>query len=151
MLNILRTAAARIADALIQEGKKKEAIEVLDHCMKNISEKSYLYSVSDEDRNLVFISDAYLRAGAKDKAKAINDKLYKYLRDDIAYSKTLKEGSAERETKEADLSREARMLAIRPQGAMMVGDSSYARELSNKLQEMIQGSGMPNPFQQEQR
>jgi hypothetical protein len=151
MLNILRTAAARIADALIQEGKKKEAIEVLDHCMKNISEKSYLYSVSDEDRNLVFISDAYLRAGAKDKAKGINDKLYKYLRDDIAYSKTLKEGSAERETKEADLSREARMLAITPQGAMMVGDSSYARELSNKLQEMIQGSGMPNPFQQEQR
>ncbi len=141
MLNIIRTAAARIADGLIAEGKKKEAIEVLDHCMKNISEKSYLYSVTDEDRNLLFISDAYLRAGAKDKAKAINEKLYKYVSDDIAYTKTLT-GENEIGTKKAEIEREARLLTIVPQGAMIAGDSTYARELSEKLQAILSDGGI---------
>jgi Protein of unknown function (DUF2723) len=101
MLNIIRTGAARIADAHITAGDNKKAIEVLDHCMKNISETSYGYSVTDEDRNLMFISNAYLKAGAKDKAKKLNDVLFQYVRDDIAYTNTL-DGVAQ-ETKVGDL------------------------------------------------
>jgi Protein of unknown function (DUF2723) len=140
MMNIFRTAAARIADGLIAEGKKKEALDVLNHCMKGISERSYLYSVTDEDRNLMFISEAYLKAGDKKKAIEINDKLYQYLRDDIAYSKTLR--GIEREQKDAELERSARLLTICPQTVQMAGDTAYAKELSAKLQELLNSGGI---------
>jgi hypothetical protein len=140
MLNIIRTGAARIADGLLLEGKKKEAIDVLDHCMKNVSESSYLISGTDEDRNMLFIAEAYLRAGAKDKAKAINDKLYQYLRDDIAYSKTI--SGVSRDVKDQELRREAQILTMCPQSAMMQGDSVYAKELGTKLQELLQVGGI---------
>jgi hypothetical protein len=140
MLNLIRTGAARIADALIQEGKKKEAIDVLDHCMKNISERSYLYSVTDEDRNLMFISDSYLKAGAKDKAKAINEKLYQYMRDDLAYSKTL--SGVEKEMKDQEIERGMRLLTICPQSAQMAGDTAYAKELSEQLQALLSSGGI---------
>jgi hypothetical protein len=139
MLSIMRNAASSLADALIQEGKKKEAVEVLDACSKGISEKSMPITFGDEDRGMIYFSDAYLRAGAKDKAKAMNDKFIKYVKDDMKYYNALPEESASKKMKEQDV-----RSGIQGLGYLMqithTSDSTYSNEIMNQVQALAQES-----------
>jgi tetratricopeptide (TPR) repeat protein len=145
MLNIIRSAAGRIADALIKEGKKEKAIEVLDYAMKQVNEESYPIALNNEDRNMLFFSDAYMRAGAKDKAKAINDRFVNYTKSTINYMNDL--NSDDRAMVEADVRDQLQVLPFLAQSAAQTGDTTYAKEIQQKVAELA-GLGQIQPIRQ---
>jgi len=90
MLNGIRIATFQIAENLIARGKKKDAIKVLDHLMKNIHEGSYPISITQMDNALLFICDKYIKAGATKQADELADKLIEYSKKQVAYFNTLR-------------------------------------------------------------
>jgi len=89
MLNGIRIATFQIAENLIIRGKKKDAIKVLDHMMKNIHEGSYPIAITQYDNALLFICDKYIKAGAKKQANELADKLINFSKKQLAYYKSL--------------------------------------------------------------
>ena len=90
MLNGLRQATFQIAENLITRGKKKEAIQVLDHMMKNIHEGSYPISITQMDNSLIFVCEKYIKAGATEQATKLTDKIINYTKKQVKYFNTLK-------------------------------------------------------------
>ncbi len=90
MLNGIRISTFQIAENLITRGKKKEAIQVLDHMMKNIHEGSYPVSITQMDNALLFVCDKYIKAGATKQADELADKLINFTRKQVAYFNTLR-------------------------------------------------------------
>ncbi len=76
-------AAVDLANNLSFAERKADAIKVLDHILTQISETSYPYEmVIGYDRGSIpRIIDAYYRAGAQDKARALGNKMSKNLAD----------------------------------------------------------------------
>jgi hypothetical protein len=57
---------ARLANALIEEGKNEKAIEVLDHCMKTFPVEKLSWDMYSPD-----LIEAYYKAGAVEKANSL--------------------------------------------------------------------------------
>lgn len=93
MLNGLRIASYHIAENLIREGRKEDAIKVLDHMMKNIHEKSYPIGISQEDKAMILIADSYMKAGATKQAEKLCGTLAKYSSDMLKYYNSLSSGN----------------------------------------------------------
>ncbi len=91
MLNGIRVACFQIADNFIRNGKKAEAIKVMDHLMKNIHEKSYPLAITQEDKALILIADTYMKAGAKEQAEKLMDQIIDYSNKQVDYFNTLRE------------------------------------------------------------
>jgi MFS family permease len=137
MLNIFRTGASRVADALAQEGKKKEALDLLDHTIKGMSERSYPYSLADEERNVVYLIASYVRAGGKKQATDIVDKLIQYQKDNMAYNETL---SGSRKTMhEQDLKNGLETMGYIFPMIASTGDTATARELEGRIKAAFGG------------
>ncbi len=82
MIMNLRNNFARLANALIIQGKKDSAIAVCDRCIKVMPEKTIPY-----DYFVLPISETYYKAGKIDKANKITEKLiYKYEQELRYYS-----------------------------------------------------------------
>ncbi|MFM2225010.1 MAG: hypothetical protein RJA07_1212 [Bacteroidota bacterium] len=75
----LQSNMGRLAEQLVIEGRKQEAIEVLDKCVKMLPSVEVPYTVYV----LPFV-DTYYKAGASDKAHAIADELLKSSRKEVA-------------------------------------------------------------------
>jgi hypothetical protein len=131
MLNIVRTAATRIASAAVDAGRKEDAMKVLKHCEKNISEKSYPYGLGDEDRGNIYTVDAYLRAGDTKKAEYIADKLIQYVKDNLNYSNTVGEDDKQRIL--GEVQNGVQTLSYIPRLAAQAGDTVFARKIEDKL------------------
>ena len=67
----LESNMGRLAEQLAEEGKKKEAIEVLDKCLKMMPKSEVPYTVY----TIPFIN-TYYKAGAPEKAHAVADVLW---------------------------------------------------------------------------
>lgn len=70
MTNNLRGQFNRLADQLIQEGKKQEAIDVLDRCLAEMPHSTVTYN-----QYMLYIAGSYMEAGAIEKGTAILNKL----------------------------------------------------------------------------
>ena len=88
---IYRQNAAELAFALIASDRKADAIKVLDNYMSMVSETSLSYDILLYDRSIIYVVDAYYRAGAKDKGKKIADKMVKNINDEVRYFNSLKD------------------------------------------------------------
>lgn len=88
---IYRQNAAELAFALIAADRKADAIKVLDNYMKMVSETSLSYDVLLYDRSIMYLVDAYYRAGAPEKARKIADKMVKNINDEVRYFNSLSE------------------------------------------------------------
>lgn len=75
----------RLAYALVQEGKKDQAIKVLDHCLKVIPNSNLPYN-----DNMGAYVQIYYMAGAKDKAEKLMDELAKDAQQRVRYYKQFK-------------------------------------------------------------
>lgn len=91
MLNTPRVLAFQLAENLIRLNRKEDALKVVRHVLKNISEKSYPYMITQEDKTMILLADVCIKAGGKDDAKMITDRLMKYTEDDINYMNSLPE------------------------------------------------------------
>jgi tetratricopeptide (TPR) repeat protein len=75
-----RNNFARLAEQLIDEGKKDSAIKVLDRCMKVMPEASVPF-----DYFIMPAAEAYYKAGAIDKANKIMSRLTALYDQNLAY------------------------------------------------------------------
>jgi hypothetical protein len=91
MLNTPRVLAFQLAENLIRLDRKADALKVIDHVLKMIHEKSYPTVITQEDKTMILLADASIKAGGTTQAKAITDKLMKFAEDDINYMNSLSE------------------------------------------------------------
>lgn len=75
-----RNNFARLASALLDEGKRDSAIKVLDKCMELFPPELVPYNVF-----VLGISEAYYRAGVTDKANAIMEKMLYLTQQELNY------------------------------------------------------------------
>ena len=87
-----RNNFARLANALLDEGKKDSAIRVLDRCEQIIPDKNVPYNYY-----VIPVAEAYIKAGRIDKATAVLNRLIDrnskeldyYFRFDRKYAKSI--------------------------------------------------------------
>jgi hypothetical protein len=91
MASTNRRFASMTADALIREGKKEEAMQILDKVYQSISEKSLPYIISQDPENIanIFMCNSYIGAGDSIKSNKMIDAYIKQAEKDIAYMNTL--------------------------------------------------------------
>jgi hypothetical protein len=93
MLNTPRVLAFQLGEHLLRNNRKEDAIKVLKHVLKMIHEKSYPYMITQEDKTMILLADIAIKAGDKESAKMITDKLMKFTEDDINYMNSLSEAN----------------------------------------------------------
>lgn len=91
MLNTPRVLAFQLADHLLRNERKEDAIKILNHVMTKISDKSFPIGMSQEDRTLILITSLYIKAGDKENAKKMLTALMQFVDDEVAYTQTLSE------------------------------------------------------------
>ena len=77
---MMRQNYVKLANELTSQGKKKQAIEVLDKAVKEFPDSKIAF-----DRSDVVLAEAYYRAGAKEKSHDVYDKIVKYYKSYISY------------------------------------------------------------------
>ncbi|NSW44596.1 MAG: DUF2723 domain-containing protein [Bacteroidales bacterium] len=75
-----RNVFARLANALLREGKRDSAVKVLDHCMQVMPEKTVPYNVF-----VLGIIEAYFKAGESKKALDIFQGMRKMTEQELNY------------------------------------------------------------------
>ena len=85
----LRNNFARLADALLKEGKKDSAIKVLDRCIEVMPEKNVPYNFF-----MLPIAEGFYRAGEPEKANKIVERLTDIYEDDLNYYLSLTDSYA---------------------------------------------------------
>ncbi|MBL4657502.1 MAG: DUF2723 domain-containing protein [Flavobacteriales bacterium] len=85
----LRNNFARLADALLREGKTDSAITVLDKCVEVMPDHSIPYNFF-----MTPIAEAYYRAGEVEKANAVLIRLKEIYEDDLDYYLSLRGANA---------------------------------------------------------
>jgi len=106
MLNGLRRHVHYAAENLIRQGKKEEAIQILDKVLAGIHPKSYPWAVSNEDLATFKMGLSYMNAGAEKKATKVFSALLKHMEDDMEYYNTLKPNGKILKDPELDLYRQ---------------------------------------------
>ncbi|MFM2385548.1 MAG: hypothetical protein RL660_305 [Bacteroidota bacterium] len=148
MLDIMKNSVASFAESLVAGGRKEDAIKVLDHTMKNISEESYPIGIGQEDISLIYIANAYLEAGAKDKARAIHKKMVQYIKDYREFATTTSGTRQERlqaDVKEC-IDRYAYAISI-----AMRSDMEYAKELDAEFKALSGGQSVIQQMMMQQQ
>jgi len=141
---IYRQNAAELAFSLIASDRKADAIKVLDHYNAMVSETSMPYDVLLYDRSIVFMVDAYYRAGALDKGRRIGEKMLKNISDEIRYFHSLPDG------RQAGLDlaiaqQNLTVLGYLANTARQNGDTATGAKWENALKALAQG--IPRPQQ----
>lgn len=117
-----RMNASTLANALIAEGKKQKALDVLDYVMKGISEHSYYY-----DYSAYFIAASYYKAGEIAKAQALSKKIVRNSENDIKWIGSL-DGSS-KQSMGFDVKQQFQVMQSLAQSAYYAGDSIYAKSI----------------------
>jgi hypothetical protein len=105
MTSNLRLQFSHLADELIQENKKDQAVQVLDKCMAVMPEKNVPY---DQTQIMWHLSELYYEAGDSVKALQLSKRLIDLSRQELSYYASL---DPERQaTLNKDMSLKARIL-----------------------------------------
>ena len=122
----MRNHYYRLAGEFYDKGDKAKCIEVLDHCLKVLPEKNLPYT-----DNMVYYAELYYRAGAKDKAEALLDRLAKSAGERVKYYSQYRG----RELQQASYPR-------------LMDEKQYAQALVNKCVELANTYGSPEKAKQ---
>jgi tetratricopeptide (TPR) repeat protein len=86
MTSNLRLQFSHLADALVNEGKKDEAIKVLDRCLEVMPEKTVPY---DQPQIMWQLAEIYYDAGDSVKALNLSKRLIELGKEDLAFYNSL--------------------------------------------------------------
>jgi hypothetical protein len=136
MLNTPRILALQLADYLIRNNRKEDAKKVINKVINSVSESSYPTAITQEDRSMILMADMSMKAGDKELAKKITDKLVKFCQDDVAYINSLKESL--KDSKYQDAQFEFQALGILSQSASANGMPELGKELADKVNMLAQ-------------
>ncbi len=89
MVSSPKMLALQVAQQLIKNNRKEEAMQLIKHILKKVSEKSVPYVMSREDNSMIFITDVCIQAGDKEMAKMLLAKLMKFTEGEISYRNSL--------------------------------------------------------------
>lgn len=143
---IYRQNAAELAFNLIASNRKEDAVKVLDHYMKMVSESSLSYDVLLYDRSLILLLDAYYRAGAAAKAKKYADRMFENITAEINYYKSLR--SEQQDGMNLSIVQQnLNALNFLTNTASQYGDSTSARKWGQVLQAAAPGIMQQAPDQ----
>jgi hypothetical protein len=136
MLNTPRILAFQLADYFVRNNRNVDAIKVLEKVLKSISESSYPTAITQEDRSMILMADMSMKAGSKELAKSITDKLVKFCQDDVAYINSLSEDA--KGSKYQDAAFEFQALGYLSQSANANGMPELGKELADKVNMLAQ-------------
>ncbi|MCC6447691.1 MAG: DUF2723 domain-containing protein, partial [Chitinophagaceae bacterium] len=91
MLNSSRVLAFQLAEYLLRNNRKEDALKIANHVLKSIHEKAYPTGLSQEDRTMILMTNVFIKCGAKEQSKMLTEKLTQFLEDDIQYMMSLSE------------------------------------------------------------
>lgn len=128
MLTSYRLHVARVADELTAQGKKAEAVQVLDKVLASITPQSYAY-----DFMTYMMTIAYYRAGANAKGSKLAMAVAKNMEDDIKYILSLS-SDEQRDGFAPDVNRDLYIINIFGSIAGQSGDKATADILNQKVQ-----------------
>jgi hypothetical protein len=131
----LRNSIVRLASALVQEGKKEQAVEVMDLCVNGIPEKFAPY-YGPYSMIMVRFVDLYYRADAKERAREIIEILKGYYGPEIRYFESLSTKDKQIYTEEAQRSNYLYREILRY--ATTYDDKEYADGLTQEFEEIAQ-------------
>ena len=121
-----RLVAGRVAATLASQGKNKEAIALLDHMVKSVTEESYFY-----DATGYYLAIAYYQCGAKDKGRKIALKVAENAEDNLRHTADLNDD--QKEDLRADINGDISIINALGSVAQNAGDAQTAGEMKNKL------------------
>lgn len=126
MFMIYRINSARLAAELTDMGDTARAVKVMDKVLNGISERSYYYDVT-----AYYMAVEYYRAGARQKAKALADKIVRNCEAEINYLFTLSEDQRESMTEERN--QNFTIINSLRETARISGDSLTANQYQQKM------------------
>lgn len=131
MFTTYRVNGARVADELSAAGRTKEAVEVLDHVMKGISEAAYPYDIPT-----YFMAMSYYKAGAKEKGRDLSLKLARNSEDDIKYILSFQNEDT-RQSFASDVQRDLTIINILSNVSGQGGDQKTSSDLNTKFNTLV--------------
>lgn len=124
-----RNVFARLAEALINDGKKEKAIKVLDRCVKVLPEKNIPYGF------LFFsIVEEYYKAGAADKGMKYGKRLVRIYVDELEYYLDLE--SSDRKVVDKEIQRKFYALQQLQQFARQNKQKEFAKEVEEDYKKL---------------
>ncbi|MEZ5046006.1 MAG: DUF2723 domain-containing protein [Chitinophagaceae bacterium] len=90
MLNTTRVLAFQLGDDLIRKGRNADALKVIEKVTTSISERSYPITLQQENGSIIYLANVAIRAGGKELAQKLTDKLIKSADAEVSYMKSLK-------------------------------------------------------------
>lgn len=130
MLMAYRINSVELADRLSALDRKKEAVQLLDKMLRNITPSSYPH-----DELSLYMAEAYYHAGATDKAARLARLLADNARKDITWINDLDE--TQQASMKNDLQRDAGLLNRLATTAAEAGDQQTANYLQADLKEVL--------------
>ena len=124
-----RMDASYIANALVAEGKKEQAIKLLDKVMTGITEHSYYY-----DYTAYFIAAAYYRAGDLKKGQELTRKIVRNSEDILSWAANLNDNNRDAVT--FDIRQQFQVMQSLASSAFYSGDTTYAKTIANSMQRL---------------
>lgn len=137
MLMTYRFSGTKVAQALIRENRKAEAIALLDKITTNITYESYPY-----DQSMWSVAEAYYQAGAADKARKIGDIIVRDNTKMLNYILNLPE-SVRGLAAEIDAKSCLGSMQFLAQSAAQGGDTATAQRWTQTFQSLAQQFGVP--------
>lgn len=130
MMMTYRFSGAKVAAALVQEGRKADAVKLLDKIATGITYESYQY-----DQSMWSIVGAYYQAGAADKARRYAAVIIRDSEQMVRYISQMKEGKARELAIDVDGKSSLSAMQYLAQAAMQAGDAASAEQWARKLQQ----------------
>jgi len=138
----LRLNAARIADELSNQGRKTDAISLLDHVKNGISEHSYYY-----DFTALYMAEAYYHAGGMQQGASMAKKVADNARDDIRYAGSLDDNGKEQMA--GEVQRDISIMSQLAVETIRAGDKATADYIIHSLQALSSNTAIqPGTIQQ---
>ncbi len=138
MLMTYRLSGAKIAESLVREGRKADAIKLLDKITASITYESYQY-----DQAMWSVIAAYYLAGAPDKARKYADIVIRDSKQMVNYITGLSNENARSLAASVDGKPSLAAMQYLAQIAAQAGDNASATKWNKDLQESAAQLGMP--------
>ncbi len=136
MFAAYRTNSSLIANGLSAQGRKDDAVKLLDKVMNGITEHSYLYDVTT-----YYMVGAYYRAGqagaatAKKKGHDLATKLVRNMEANLNWIGTLNDDGKEAMAVNGDMLTSLRVLNAIGTTAAQGGDTAMAKQMEHDVQD----------------
>jgi tetratricopeptide (TPR) repeat protein len=137
MMTNIRNSFNRLASALIDEGKKEKAIEVLDRCFDLVP----IDLVAPEYFTME-LADSYYKAGASQKGKAIMEQAFEVFNDELGYYFSLDLRFIQTKSVNEEIQRGLFYLQRMERAARTGGDDEFAKKINDAFQDHLAKFGV---------